>query len=270
MDEPIIKIHTTKDTDLDFEVSVQTNCADDKPCVRFSVELVPDQQWLSLVCNKDEETRKWHVNIPPLKEFVDRSEYPFILEVILEDYYFVPAKGLLQPVTTPTVDMGSQKKPTITASFGLRAPVDDKDEKEEKDEKLEETGRAPGTGTRYGDYKVPVINKPQPEFKPKDTHVEEPDIEQPDIEEVIGAKVTPGDQGMTADNRKQPDGKGGFDARAIAANIIKDKMKAKKPETKGFLFKRVGEQAIVEGLEPKNVKKVLDEKAQKVKKILKD
>ncbi|TFH11191.1 MAG: hypothetical protein E4H14_01165 [Candidatus Thorarchaeota archaeon] len=265
-EQPVIKINPSKTTDLDFEVSVTTNCADDKPCVRFGIELEEEKRWLSLVCFKDEESRRWSVSIPPLKPIVDRPEYPFILEVILEDYYFVPAKGVLRPVSTPSVDMGGQKKPKITATFGVSEPAKEKDEKEEK---IEETGRAPGTGTAHGDYKLPVVNKPRPEFPPKETHVEEPEKEELDVGD-LGSSVTPGDQGMTTDTRKQPDGKGPFDAREIAAQIIKDRSKAKKPDGKGFLFRRVGEQAVVEGLESKAVKKVLEERAQKVKNILKD
>lgn len=257
MSDPTIKINLSKPTELDFDVSVKTNCADDKPCVRLSVELEVEKRWLSLICVKDEETKKWTVTIPPLKPLVDRSEYPFIVEVILEDYYFVPAKGMLQPMEAPSVEMTSQKKPVVTATFD-----------EVKKEPIEE--RAPGAGDITG-YVAPTTKLLKPEFPPKLKHVEKPDDEDEDIADVIAvSSVTPGDAGRTADNRKQPDGKGGFDAREIAQQIVKDKVKAKMPATKGYLFKRVGEQAVVEGLEPHNIKKVQDDKAKKVKDILKD
>ena len=261
MSDPVIKINLSKPTELDFDVSVKTNCADDKPCVRLAVELEEGKRWLSLVCVKDEETKKWSVTIPPLNPLGDRPEYPFIVEVILEDYYFVPAKGMLQPVEAPSVDISSQKKPVVTATF------DNKDDEEEK--RVDE--RAPGTGDITG-YVAPTNKLLKPEFPPKQTHVEEPDEEDKDIADVVGASsVTPGDIGMTADNRKQPDGKGAFDAREIAQRIVKDKVKAKKPTGKGgFLFNRVGNKTVVEGLESKEVKKVLDDRAQKVKDILKD
>lgn len=260
MSDPVIKINLSKPTELDFDVSVKTNCADDKPCVRLSVELEVEKRWLSLVCVKDEETKKWSVTIPPLKPLADRSEYPFIVEVILEDYYFVPAKGILQPMEAPSVDMAAQKKPVVTATF---------DNKEEPTkEHIEE--RAPGAGDITG-YVAPTTKLLKPEFPPKLKHVEKPDDEDEDIADVIAvSSVTPGDAGRTADNRKQPDGKGGFDAREVAQRIVKDKVKAKMPATKGYLFKRVGEQAVVEGLEPHNIKKVQDDKAKKVKDILKD
>jgi hypothetical protein len=256
MSDPVIKINLSKPTDLDFEVSVKTNCADDKPCVRLAVELEVEKRWLSLVCIKNEETKKWSVTIPPLKPLVDRSEYPFIVEVILEDYYFVPAKGMLQPMESPSVDMAPSTKPVVTATFNTDV----------KEEQLEE--RAPGTGEITG-YVAPTNKLLKPEFPPKLKHVEKPEQKDTDIED-IAPLAKPGEQGLTADNRKQPDGKGEFNAREIAQQIVQSKSKAKKPTGKGYLFKRVGEQAVVDGLEPKNVKKVLDDKAEKVKKILKD
>jgi hypothetical protein len=340
MSDPIIKINPSKSTDLDFEVSVQTNCADDKPCVRFAVELEEEKRWLSLVCIKDEETKKWHVSIPPLKDIVDRAEYPFVLEVIVEDYYFVPAKGTLQPMTAPTVDMTSPKKPAVSVSFTSSADSekpgtkdlkdytdvdswktaakeagavdfkvhDDKDQTAtnkhkdiigvwdeagkkgnistiEKKENVNE--RAPGAGTAFGGMDAPTNKLLKPEFPPKETHVEEPDEEEIDIQDVASGEgvmrraarlrrerevslVTPGDQGMTADTRAQPDGKGEFDAREIASRIVRGTSKAKKPEGKGYLFKRIGEKAVIEGLEPKDLKDKLDEKAKRVKDILKD
>lgn len=272
--DPIIKINQTKPTELDFEISVQTSCIEDCPCVRFCIELESERHWLCLVCRRDEETKRWLVTIPVLKTYIERTDYPFILEVILEDYYFVPAKGFLQPVEAPTVSMTSQspRKPTVTVSFNEKneeeKSEDKEKEKEEEKEKIEE--RAPGTGTAYGGMEAPTNKRLKPERPPVTRHVEQPEEEDKDIEEVIGGKVVPGDTGMTADNRKQPDGKGKFDPRSIAQNIVKDKIRAQKPQNKGFLFRRVGDKALVDGLEPEDVKKSLAEKAERVKDILKD
>ena len=269
-DPTIIRINPDKATDLDFEVSVQTNCADDKPCVRFSVELEQDKRWLSLVCTKDEETKKWNVTIPALKSIVDRPSYPFVLEVIVEDYYFVPAKGNLQPLMTPTADIGNSGKPTVTATFGAEEKKEEPSkEKDEKEEKIEE-GMPFAGGNAYGGMVGPTNTLLKPERPIKGRHVEKPEKKDRNINDVLDTKVVPGDQGMTADTQAQPDGKGPFDAREIASRVVKDRIKTKKPTGKGYLFNRHGDKAVVEGLEPKDIKKIQDDKAKKVKDILKD
>jgi len=135
MSGSVIKINPAKKTDLDFEVNVVTNCAEDTPCVRFSIELVEEQQWLSLVCIKDDDTKRWKASIPPLTPIVDRPEYPFVLEVIVEDYYFVPAKGILEPVQSPSVDLNQQQKPSVDVTFDTEEKKDKKKDKKKKPHK---------------------------------------------------------------------------------------------------------------------------------------
>jgi len=278
MSDSVIKINPSKTTELDFEVSVQTNCADDKPCVRFAVELVEEERWLSMVCTKDDKTKKWTVSIPPLKPIVDRPEYPFILEVLVEDYYFVPAKGVLQPIQAPSADLSQSKKPKVVVSFN----VDDKknDEKKKDDKKKDDKKVGPieerfagAAGAVGGGQSSPNNKLLVPEFPPKETHVEDPDDDEEshDIEDVFPGRVTPGDTGMTADNIAQSDNKGDFNAREIARQIVKDRLKVEKSSgKKGFLFNRVNDKAVVEGLDSNEVKKMRTDKAAKVKQILKD
>jgi hypothetical protein len=267
MSDSIIKINPSKTTELDFEVRVQTNCADDMPCVRFAVELVEEQRWLSMVCTRDDDTKRWTVSIPPLKPIVDRPEYPFILEVLIEDYYFVPAKGVLQPIQAPAADLSQSKKPKIAVSFD----ADEKKKKKKKETPIEEqfSGAA---GSVNGGQSSPNNNLLVPEFPPEETHIDPLDDEDShDIGDVFPGRVTPGDTGMTADNIAQSDNKDEFNAREIAQQIVKDRVNVKKTSgKKGFLFKRVNDKAVIEGLHTAEIKEMRKSNAAKVKKILND
>jgi hypothetical protein len=185
---------------------------------------------LSFTCEPLDEETQWCVEFPPLSEVLKRDSYPFLLEVIVDGYYFAPADGVITCISTPSVDLTGKKKkkPSVKASFVV---------KQEDTPVTEQVSQ--GAGTASG-TESPTTALLTPELPPED------------IEPLTQAE------------------KDRYDPSEVAEQILRKQMKkVQPPSEKGFLFSRTSDgKAHVEGLETKEAKQQMLDKAAKVKQIL--
>ena len=125
MDTALATINQHKENYFNFDMTVDGLNADDAD-VRFVIKYKPD---LSLVFPCEHESgSRWTVDMPPVP-MLDATAYNFVIEVVIDGYYFEPFRGLLNVVGTPEVYVS---KPEQT-STKKRTPLEVK---------------APGSGDR--------------------------------------------------------------------------------------------------------------------------
>ena len=227
-----ININIAKEATLEFEVHIQ-GTDDDDMSVRMILKDVDVGCDLSFAC-KHVEDSTWTVTFPPLTSILKRSSYPFVLEVVVDGYYFDPANGTINCMAAPTVDMDGKKrkKPTVKAAFTVK-----QDDAEPVKEGV--AGSNPETAS-------PTNALLTPEAPP------------PDTEPLTRAELAKREEAVEE-----------FDPSKVAGDIIRKQMKkVVAPTEKGFLFSRDGGKAHVEGLESKEAKQRMADKAAKVKQIL--
>lgn len=230
-----ISINITKQAKIEFEVHIQ-GTSDEDMVVRMVLKDVDVGCDLSFPCDHMEDST-WTVTFPPLSSILKRSFYPFVLEVVVDGYYFDPAEGVITCASAPTVDMSAKKrkKPTVKAAFTVKQ--DDSTNMSDDSASIKEgvAGSNPETAS-------PTNALLTPEAPP------------PDTEPLTQAELA-----------KQEE----FDPSKVAGEIIRKQMKkVVAPTEKGFLFNRDGGKAHVEGLETKEAKQRMADKAAKVKQIL--
>lgn len=229
-----ININIAKEAKLEFEVHIQ-GTDDDDMSVRMILKDADVGCDLSFACNHVEDST-WTVTFPPLASILKQSSYPFVLEVVVDGYYFDPANGTINCMAAPTVDMSAKKrkKPSVKAAFTVK-----QDDAEPVREGV--SGENPETAS-------PTNALLTPEAPP-------PDTEPPTRAELA----------KQAEAEKQEE----FDPSEVANQIIRKKMgKVAAPAEKGFLFNRAEGKAHVEGLETKDTKRIKEERAAKVRDIL--
>lgn len=95
----IFSINNRKTNYFSFDLEIEgIDAKDAKP--RFVIKYRPDY-CLMFDCTHDDGDR-WNVEIPELP-FLERTTYNFVIEVIVDGYYFEGAKGTLNVVGTPEV-----------------------------------------------------------------------------------------------------------------------------------------------------------------------
>jgi hypothetical protein len=127
MTDTTIKLSNSKDTELEFDVSIQGLNEDTAGAadVRFVIANADDRFNMSVKCIKTEGT-KWMAKIPAPK--LQNSDQNFRVEVIVDGYYFEPANGKLILMTEPTVGITEHvSKPiAVAASFSQPTIVETK------------------------------------------------------------------------------------------------------------------------------------------------
>lgn len=255
---PSIKIDPRKSAELEFDVVVN-GTDDNKPEVRFVIE--DDSCDRMYKCTKGESKNSWQAKLPVLSD-LKKDSYQFRVEVVVDGYFFTPAKGKLAMVQDPTVKFQAESaKPSVTTSFTV---------KQDEDKPVEEGGEITG---QY----APTNDLLKPEYEPPTSHAKAPGTEKDD-ENIDMSKLSDLGRpvpGMGAST--EPEGSEtyeinmGFDPRSIAKRIIQDKMGGvKAPEKKGSLFKRGKDgKAIVDGIDSPETARERKEKSARVKEILK-
>lgn len=234
-----LHIISTKKAEMEFDVHIQGINSDDPMEVRFLIKDADFSGTMLFNCTHIDGD-KWCVKFPVLKNILKQASYKFVLEVIVDGYYFAPADGNISFITDPTVDMSKKKrKPSVKASFTVKQD----DDKEVVEERL---AQAAGDAGGLGDPSNQLLT---PEF-PADEVPEEQDTEDDAVVDEL-----PVDK---------------FDPSAVAEGILKNTFgNIQAPTSKGFLFKRTGDGKLaVKGLEDKATKQQQEEKAARVKQIL--
>lgn len=257
-----LKINPASNAELEFDVMVQG--IDDKtpPEVRFVVET--EQYDRMFKCTRvAEEKHKWCAKLPAMKD-LKQDSCSFRVEVVVDGYFFVPAKGTLSLVRDPDVKFQTEStRPSVTTSFTVK----------QEDTVSQPVEEASGGGEVTGQY-APTNALLKPEYEPPRSHMKQPGTEKDDEHIDITALGLPV-PGQTTD--VQPEGSnshelvGEFDPREVAERIIKDKVGAvKRPQARGTLFKRDGAgKPLIDGIDTPDQKRAREEKSARVKEILK-
>ena len=124
----IVRVNNTKETNLEFDIAIQGLVEDAAPNtdVRFVVKNVKDKYNVSVKCERN-DNKKWVANLPAL--YLESTQQPFQIEVIVDGYYFAPASGTLEVINEPTVKIKEESTPqkqiTVTASIGSSTIVEE-------------------------------------------------------------------------------------------------------------------------------------------------
>lgn len=269
----IIKINPSKSSTLEFEVTV-SGVDNILPKVRFVIKKVQDGVDWCVECKKL-DNNKWEAKFPSFS--TKSSSTQFNIEVIVDEYFFIPAEGTINFITAPDVSFAKQPaKPTVSTSFVVKQDNDPIPKKT----KIKE---ASGGGEVTGQY-APTNSLLVPEEDPSytysraktaqaevyDQYIDRDKVFRDDIEnddrDFFG-DMTPG-QGY---QYPQPDNKKEFDARDIAGNIIKQTIgnNIKTNSKPGSLFKRDHNGNIhIPGLENVQQKQSMLDKESKIRAIL--
>lgn len=254
-----IKINPHKSADLEFDVVVN-GTDDNKPEVRFVIE---DECCDRLYkCVKGEGKHSWCAKLPVLSDLKNDS-YMFRVEVVVDGYFFAPARGKISMVQDPKVKFQTESaKPSVTTSFTVK----------QDDTPVEEASGGPEVTGQY----APTNDLLKPEYEPPRSHAKAPgtekdderndELELSDLGEPVPGPSTDhqpeGSINITADKE--------FDPRKVAEEIVKSKVgSVKRPDRKGSLFMRDKEgKPVVAGIETPDQKRAKEEKEAAVKDIL--
>lgn len=253
-DEATISLNPAKTSELDFEVTVQGLDDDEPPVVRFVIIGDETNYDHSFRCTRiEDEKHGWNVKLPVLDHITGDSA-PFRVEVIVDGYYFEPARGDIAFIKKPDIKIGEKKKatrPTVTTSFKVK----------QDDSITESSGGGEITGQPQITNSLLV-----PEFEPKQSGPvrpsEDENIDHDKLSD-IASDVVPGqgtdDTGMAA----------AFDPKTTAAEIVARTIgKVQRPEKQGSLFARRAGKTAIPGLEDAKTQRTQQNKAAKVKEIL--
>lgn len=116
---PVIRLHSAKETEFEFDVAIQRPSDDSDPAVRLVIENNKGYN-IAIDC-ESHGNNKWAVTIPALS-MLDESR-SFHVEVIVDGYFFVPTNGLVEVVSPPKVAIkenfsaAKNDKPQVIATF---------------------------------------------------------------------------------------------------------------------------------------------------------
>lgn len=140
----ILNITQTKDSDLEFDVSVEGIKTDDMVvCLLIHAE----KFCVSFKC-ESAEAGKWKVTIPPLP-FLDKTLYQYSITVVADGYFFEPMKGQINLVGTPGLYVsvsGDSKKPVKSEEKKASKPEEKKEEKKSEEAPKISPDTKPGAG----------------------------------------------------------------------------------------------------------------------------
>lgn len=257
-EENTIKLNPEKPTTLEFEVKI-SGLDDTKPIVRFVIHDVF-------------ENASWTFNCTPLKDSMYSATFPafpdithksrqFSVEVIVNEFFFIPAKGevVFIGVNDVSFKLSTVSRPTVSTSFIVKQDQEPTKVKEALNDVVDIPGN-PGPTNQLRLEKNPTEEDYHKNRK-DETGKDSVSIDQ------IASHVIPGDTNV--DNMTPPEEEP-FDPRKVASNLIKSKLGTlRSPNVKGTLFTRTPSgKTRINGLEDAKTQQELDTKASKVKEIL--
>jgi DNA-binding TFAR19-related protein (PDSD5 family) len=116
MNRPSLTIYNEKETEFEFDVSIQGVPAHEAN-VRFVIE--GGLYDTTINCVRNTSNNKWLAKIPNMR--VDESAKNFRVEVIAGGYYFCPSQGSVKVMSSPRVKVAemtqhTEAKPSIKVS----------------------------------------------------------------------------------------------------------------------------------------------------------
>jgi hypothetical protein len=248
-EQSIIKVNKSSPTEIEFEVDITgLDKTTDKSAVRFVIENAGDGYDIVIIA-KHIKDAEWKLVIPALS-FLKKSSYESRLEVVLDGYYFVPAKATISMADEPTIKITSKATKTLIEDVETTEEVVTETVEDIIEEGVGGAGSPPPEDA--GVSNLADIPEFSPESKLKypkgsnaDEHIDVERLNQEAIEK-IASSVT----GMEGPQIAVPE------KESAAAKIVKSVIgNVKKPTVAGKLFKRSSTgKAIVEGLEDDETK----------------
>jgi hypothetical protein len=277
-----IRINPSKPSTLEFDVAISGL---DKvvPSVRFVLKNVYENVDWTVSCTKL-SNNKWQAAFPTFKNF-KLSQCKFWVEVMIDEFYFRPAEGIIEFVNTPDVSFTGKttKKPSVTTSFSQKTTK----------KKITESSGGPEVTGQYAPTNGLLHPEENPEFTQSTVKVAKHDlndqhIDQSKLEDITDTPPTPGtghpyaeiepedfdigDEDSDTDNNEvEYETHIAFDPSKVAEDILSTTIgSSTKPNTRGSLFKRDSDgKAIVPGLESDKQKQERYDKSQTVRDIIK-
>ena len=169
MADELVSINNLKENVLEFELTVEglsTNEFDTKFVIHSA-----DME-LAFPCHKD-ETGKWSVKLPPLP-MLERTAYPFHLQVVAEGFHFRPLKGSVNVVGSPDVYAAASKpgklespsKPVEAAKPKTEAVVHKTQPTKQREKPIEQVAREL-MESKKTEVKKPKVEATAVEAKPE-------------------------------------------------------------------------------------------------------
>lgn len=163
MSDNVVQINKDKETEIVFDVDIKgPEKLISNVSVRFLIKDVKDNMDCIFKASK-QENNQWKVIIPQC-EFFEKNEYSFVIEVLIEDYYFKAAEGKVEIINKLEVTIN-------------------------KEEKIKEN--LTETKQEFPGQPHPNNNLLSPEIKPKETHIEKQEKTK-NIKD-ISSKIVPGE-----------------------------------------------------------------------------
>lgn len=191
MSEDVTIVQTQENT-IEFDLSIEGVNTDLAPEVRFVIQT--NAMDMSFDCEQSDD-EQWQVKIPAMSH-LDKTSYPFRVEVIVDGYHFIPAKGNVQVTKGPNVK-GSQPNNTLFKTPAKTKNKNNKTDNSKKPQsgKEEKTQRTDNSQSRQN-TKQQTGESEQPDAQINEQQPSEPAIppvqEQPEVpEQTVPEQSTP-------------------------------------------------------------------------------
>ena len=120
-----ISLNPSKTNNIEFQLTVQGE-GDHTPQVRFVILQLFGESDLSIPCSKLSGD-KWRALLPKNVALVE-ADYKFVVEVVINEYFFEPASGKLAILSDPVVKIEDAVKPKASIVFTANETVEVEDE----------------------------------------------------------------------------------------------------------------------------------------------
>lgn len=266
-----IRINPTKPSTLEFDVMI-SGLDTIVPIVRFVIQKANEEVDWVVKCSKLEGT-KWQASFPAFKNFKVNS-CEFCVEVIVDEYFFKPAEGMIEFINTPDISFNSKtrsNKPSVTTSFTVKQSDEMVKPLKNKKVVIETSGEVTGMYAPTNGLLSPEENPEYDESNVKIPHTEKDDelVNKARLWKITDKEPTPGTGASYPEEDIDDDlTDTDIDPTKVVEAILLTKHTL--PISQGSLFKRDADgKAIVPGLESVSQKQARIIKEQKIKDILK-
>lgn len=262
-----IQLNSAKSSSIDFNVTI-TGTEKATPSVRFVIENLTDGVNWVVPCKKL-DADKWQATFPAFGDAVPNLAN-FSVEVIVDDYYFKPAQGVIQFTNTPDIAVESttsKHKPIVVTSFNVN-------QIDEASGGPEVTGQYAPTNGLLKKEEDPTIT--QGHVKTAQAELDDQFIEKEKLDDIVD-EIRPGEgKQYPQDDEKEDEyeDEDDFDPRKVAESIIQQTVGLGvsfrgNGEKKGSLFQRdIDGKVLIPGLETASQKQNIAEREKRIRDAL--
>lgn len=116
INESVIRVVKGKDGRVEFDVAIEgAEELEANTVVRFIIQV--NKEFCILLHASHDEGDKWYVNVPDTPA-LGAGDYKIAVEVIIDNYHFEPAKGKLQILNEPKVELDKSKIDEVSSVNG--------------------------------------------------------------------------------------------------------------------------------------------------------